>query len=164
MGATPTLLVEVKAHAEQLDVPSPYLARLLETAHDASRYGDYQPVLIASFIDARAQSFCKAAGIAVHELGRQIIQRKDRATARELWADADKIFQYVRIERPFADLASMDPRSKHDIEKFRSRTWIEQAHRQWRRLTPVRHRILAPLFEEDWNTLRVLLPDYDQAA
>ncbi len=84
-GSAINLFVEVKTHREHFDVTTPYLAKFLETARDINRHGVYQPVLIVAHLTERARSFCKAAGIAVHDLGRRILLREERkAAARAL--------------------------------------------------------------------------------
>lgn len=161
------LLIEVKAHREHLDVTSGIFAPLIRAAIAANGKSEsHQPVLIASHLTARAKSFCNAAGIAVHELGRRFLPRQDRREAKELWPTGwDELFQYIRLDRIFADSMRLDPRSCKDFEVFRERPWIEVARLQWLRLRAVHDQIAAALERRpasDWSTVRNLLPEYDR--
>ena len=155
------LLVEVKAHREEIDVTSKIITKLLDDAIAASEAGGYQPVFVPAYISSRARSFCGAVGIAVYALDRQFLPLADRQKACELWPTGwDDKFQFIRSNRVFSDPARIDPRSLHDLAAFRERGWIETTRLNWNENKNMLHDIAGALKQRDWTLIKKLLPSY----
>lgn len=140
------LLVEVKNAREHFDISSPIFPKLLQSALDTDRV----PALVVAHISPRAATFCEDAGIALLHLGRRIIDRKKRREARDIFGNyADEEFQFVRLQRIFAEPISTDIRLH--IQHVRQVDWLATADQRWYENRQKSQRVVDPLSDDQWQ-------------
>lgn len=120
-----SMFVESKNLRERIDISSSIIPKLMESALAANML----PVLFAAHMSPRAETFCHDVGIAVLHLGRRIVSKSKRKRVRELWADANDEFHFVRLNRIHTE--PIDALTRRHIDTLRCADWVSEADARW---------------------------------